>query len=155
MKKQLQLDEAQALKLYPNASDEFKQMLEDSFGKAFFSKKLIDRISTYEQVCEELGEDCLTIGSFKQFESHLRKKLLNQAKLLQIANLFNEDWKPNWGNKNQYKYYNWFKYENSRLVFGSCGSGSYVPTSGLVFFKDPETAVYIGKTFIDIYNELL
>lgn len=42
--KTLQIDEANARKLYPKATEAFKTMLEDSFGKDFFSQKITDRI---------------------------------------------------------------------------------------------------------------
>lgn len=45
--KNLQINEDKALKLYPNASAEFKQMLDDSFGKEFFSRKITDRVKTF------------------------------------------------------------------------------------------------------------
>lgn len=39
MKKSLQIDENKAFDLYQTATPEFKQMLEDSFGKEFSNAK--------------------------------------------------------------------------------------------------------------------
>ena len=46
MKKSLQIDENKAFDLYQTATPEFKQMLEDSFGKEFFKRKITDRVKS-------------------------------------------------------------------------------------------------------------
>ena len=57
MKKSLQIDENKAFDLYQTATPEFKQMLEDSFGKEFFKRKITDRVKSYEDACAILGID--------------------------------------------------------------------------------------------------
>ncbi len=41
----------------PTASPEFKQVLEDTFGREFFNRKITDRVKTYEDACAVLGID--------------------------------------------------------------------------------------------------
>ena len=64
MKKSLQIDENKAFDLYQTATPEFKQMLEDSFGKEFFKRKITDRVKSYEDACairseeRRVGKEC-------------------------------------------------------------------------------------------------
>lgn len=55
----LQISEKKAMELYNNGSDELKTVLEESFGKEFFQRKITDRIKTYEDACAELGINSL------------------------------------------------------------------------------------------------
>jgi hypothetical protein len=55
MKKTLELDNKTALRLYPKASSEFKELLEQNFGKAFFSQDITERIQSYQDICDELS----------------------------------------------------------------------------------------------------
>lgn len=57
----LKMDEQTARKNYSNADPVLKQILEQSFGKDFFSQKIIDRIKTLADACNELGKDINTL----------------------------------------------------------------------------------------------
>jgi hypothetical protein len=52
----LQIDKNKALKLYPNATPEFKEMLIDTFGEKFFSRNIIERLQTFQDACEITGK---------------------------------------------------------------------------------------------------
>jgi hypothetical protein len=146
--KALQIDEKNALKLYPSASNEFKQMLHDSFGEKFFQQKITDRVKTYGDACEVLGISSEIIGYDELSEDEVA-----YIKLKVVIKALNEGWKPNWDNSNEPKYYPWF-YMNKpgfRLdsVFGcydSSGVGSRL------CFQKQEVAEYAAKQFFDLYK---
>lgn len=103
-------------------------------------KSLFD-ITTYKQVCEELGEEEVTCP-YKMIK--------------QIEKLFNGTWKKDWSNRNQQKWYPWFEYKGSGLVFGGSDCCCYGSSDGQVgFYKDEATSTHIGKHFINIYKQII
>jgi hypothetical protein len=138
--KTLKLSEAKALELYKTASKEFKEILEESFGVEFFKPRtLFDVIKNYSDVCKQLCEP---------------EQSCPYQKLKQIERLFNGDWRKDWSNFNQYKYYPYFSLTGVGLVFDvsdfDCsGSGGRV-----AYFKDKQTSDFVGRTFVDIYRQL-
>lgn len=100
---------------------------------------LFSKINNYYDICENLREATESCP-YKQIK--------------QIEKLFNGSWKIDLTNPNQKKWYPYFVIKNSGLVFyySSYHSGSF---HGLVaFYKDEETANFVGKKFIDIYKRL-
>ena len=57
--KTLQLSEQKARELYRSGSKELKTVLEESFGKDFFSQDVTERVKTYLDACHELGREPL------------------------------------------------------------------------------------------------
>ena len=112
-------------------------------------------IDTYEKVCKQLGEKELTINDFNHLPEHLRHKNLIFSKLQQVGKLFNGDWKPNIIDRNQKKHYPYFEITaDGGLVYDA----SFYDYDGyyghVVYFKDEKIAMYIGKTFINLYKEI-
>lgn len=105
------------------------------------SETLFNKIKNYSDVCKELYE---------------KEETCPIKKIKQIERLFNSFWKKDWKNKNQEKWYPYFEYTSSGgLVFYS-SSYCYFSTYGPVaFYKDKETSDFVGKTFLDIYKEIL
>jgi len=127
-------------------------------GKA--SKLLLEvplehRIRDYKDICEELGEKELTLKHFRSIPVYLKVRLLARTQLEQIAKLVNREYKVDWKNKDQYKWYPYFEFAVGRgLVFRiSHGDGHYF--NGLVAFKDRPTSDFVGKTFTSIYEKLM
>ena len=154
--KVLQIEESNARRLYKTASTEFKQALEDTFGKEFFSAKITDRIKTYEDACEELDETpldekVLTDLGFTTDE-------INYRKIKTITKAFNEGWKADWNDSNQYKYYPWFKMSSGGFVFDGAGCGSSTADAGdasRLCFKSSELAKYAGEQFLQLYSDFI
>lgn len=111
-------------------------------------------ITTYEEVCEALKEKTLNniyLGSDNQINC---KKLLTLARLDQIQRLYNGDWKKDWSDNTTQIYYPFFMLINGKWEYKNYSSNdSY--SHGLIAFKDSETAKYVGKTFINIYQDIL
>lgn len=155
--KTLQIEESKARSIYKTASSELKVMLEDTFGKEFFSQKVTERIKTYEDACSELGitpidESVLLSNGFTKDEIAYRK-------IKTITEALNEGWKPNWNDENQKKWIPWF-YPNSSsgfvfldascyFSFAAAGNGSRL------CFKSDELAEYAGKQFVELYKEFI
>jgi len=155
MTKTLKIEELTAKKLYKTAAPELKEILEQSFGKEFFSEELTDIIKNYSDVCKKLNTKELTEKDFKQFGDDA-KKMLAFHQIKNIENLFNQGWIKDWSNKSQYKYYPYFEVLSCGVL--RCCRVSYVSVcflGSVAFFKDEKTAKFVGQTFIDIYKELM
>lgn len=155
--KTLQIEESKARSIYKTASPELKIMLEDTFGKEFFSQKVTERIKTYEDACSELGitpidESVLLSNGFTKDEIAYRK-------IKTITEALNEGWKPNWNNENQYKWTPYF-YPNSSsgFVFRYAVYSDSLADAGdglRLCFKSDELATYAGKQFTELYKEFI
>jgi|ERR1035437_1721844 hypothetical protein len=154
----LQIDKTNAKKLYPNATAEFKIMLEDTFGKQFFSQKAIDRIKTFKDACEDQGIDPGTAVPYPNPGNDHEEAVNGVAQIFIIAKSLNGDWKANFKNTSQYKYYPWFKDSGSGsgLSYFVCVRWRTDTACGVrLCYRDAETAEYAGKQFISIYNKFL
>lgn len=113
-------------------------------------------ITTYSQVCEKFEIREHTLEEFEGYRGHA-KKFFAFFKLKVIEKLFNGDWTADWNDTRQRKWYPYFYRDNSGgWVDGvfACVDGDYFG-SGVAYFRDEETAIYVGKTFKDIYLELI
>jgi len=158
MIKTIKIEENTAKKLYKTASDELRVILEENFGKDFFSTKITDRIKTWDDVCEELDIDD-TILPYKCPKNKQQISANAFIKIQYISQVLNEGWEPNFKNTNEYKYYPYFQYKSSHgggFVF-YCSYDHYV-CGGLGFgfyYKTRELSDYAGNQFLEIYKEYL
>lgn len=157
MKKTVLIEESEARKIYLTAaSPEFKQMLETSFGKAFFSMKVTDRIKTYEDACSELGEQPIDEKKLKEFG--FTNDEITYLKLKTITKALNEGWKCDWNDSNQSKYYPWFHLFSGGFVFYAAvcvDSGAFAGCASRLCFPTKEMAEYAGKQFLPLYSDFI
>lgn len=156
--KTLQISNEKALKLYPKASDEWKQILEESFGKEFFNQKITDRVKSVEDAIDILGEQPENIRMLLAYNGIDKDMIAAQTfiKLTLITRALNQDWKADWTNSNQTKWFPWFEHSASGFRFDdpACGRTSALTPSRLCFASS-ELAAYAGKQFIELYNQFL
>jgi hypothetical protein len=133
-----------------------QEMKEDKLIITFKDKpkgKIIDRIKTFEDACNELN-----MNPYIQFFASDSSDEVAYKKLKIIIQAINEGWKPNWNDSNERKWYPYFTARPSGFGFSNstydywhtgthCGSRLCIETK--------EKAEYIGKQFEDIYNEFL
>lgn len=146
--KNLQIDETNALKLYPSASSEFKTLLHDTFGEKFFQRKITDRVKTYDDACQVLGFDSVIYGYEEMSEDEIAYR-----KLKVIIKALNEGWTPDWNNSDEPKYYPWF-YMNKpgfRLLYVN-GYYTYSLVGSRLCFQKREVAEYAAAQFLDLYK---
>lgn len=147
--KTLKIEESRARQLYSNASIEFKAMLEDTFGKAFFSTDTRDYIKTLQDAINATGEE-LRINQEDTPDEVAYKKLKIIYKALNNDSKF-----PDYNNHNQYKYYPWVKPNPSGvgLSYGDyVYSRSVTVVGSRLVVGTSEEAEYIGKKFIKKYE---
>lgn len=148
----LKIEEKEATKIYgnPNVDPVFKMILEQTFGKDFFNRKITDRIKTFSDACEISGID----PNQDKFKNGSQDEIA-YAKLKIIIEVLNEGWKPDWNDENQYKNYPWF-YLNGSSGFRFDGVSYYYSASDVgsrLCFKSRELAEYATKQFISLYKD--
>ena len=150
--KTLQINENDAIKLFKTASPDLKKILVDTFGAAFFSGKITDRIKTYEDACTELG-------IVPMDEDHAKAMLsldeINYIKVKTVTQALNEGWVPDWTNGNENKWTPYFRLSGGAFVFHVTNYDYSFATAGdgsRLCFKSDELATYAGKQFIEIYK---
>jgi hypothetical protein len=154
--KTLQIDEKKALSLYSSASEEFKAMLEDSFGLKFFKKDIRDRVKSYEDACRELKLDPASLPDVSDCPDEDKEAMIAYYMLSIIARALNEGWKPDWLNSSEYKHYPWFDYDRSAsgFVFSHTNcAGTGTDFGSRLCFKTRDLAEYAGKQFCELYNK--
>lgn len=151
--KTLQINEKTARRLYKSATEEFKAILEDTFGADFFLEKITDRVKTYEDACGELGvepldeEGMLAVG--------FRRSEIAGRKLEVVVMALNEGWEPDWSNEEQRKWVPAFYIGEDDFLFDYVGfvtgraTASYASRFCL---RSKWLAEYAGKQFVDLYK---
>ncbi len=152
----LQISEKKAMELYNNGSDELKTVLEESFGKEFFQRKITDRIKTYEDACAELGINSL--DEAKLMELGLTKHDIAYQKLATIVKALNEGWVPDVCDYDAKRWYPWFKPNGSPSSFAFDGSFCDYATAAAgggsrLCLKSKELSDYCGEQFIGLWKE--
>ena len=156
--KTLQISEQKARELYKSGSGELRSILEESFGKDFFSQKITDRVKTYEDACRELSMNPLDEN--KLMKLGLTKHDIAYQKLVTIAKSLNEGWVPNVCDNSVYRWYPWFVTNGSPSSFAFYDSyyGSAYARAGSgsrLCFKNKELSEYCGKQFIELWKQFI
>lgn len=84
-----------------------------------------------------------------------RRSVKAYAAIIEIIEILNEGWKPNWLDSNQYKYYPTYRRAESSVFvyYGSYNWFFRASVGSFLCFKSPELAEYFGRTFIDLWND--
>jgi hypothetical protein len=126
------------------------------------------QIKTFEAACKVLGHDPeRVLPKVGHYPKTHQKALLATAKLIIINQALNfqdngkKDWKPDWTNYNEGKYYPWFDLEKGgnnptgfRLYGVRCEySDSYV--GARLLYRTRALAEYAAKQFESLYRDLM
>ena len=108
MKTEITINKDKLLAAYNGASDEQKQLLESMYGKdTFKSENVMDRIKTFEDACEELGEGHQYVKAYREWMriSYAEcKDITAYLKLRIICAALNDGWKPQF-TEDEYRWY--------------------------------------------------
>ena len=154
--KTLQIEDKEARKLFPVASPEMKAVLVSTFGADFFSVKITDRIKTYEDACAETGET--PVDESKMKAAGFTQDEIDYRKLKTVTKALVGDWKADWSDDDQKKWYPWFRLSPAGFVFAvtyfSC-SDAFASYASRLCFPSDELATYAGKQFIELYKSFI
>ena len=131
---------------------------------------ITSRVKSYADACKVLGIEPMDEEGMKAHG--FRPDEIARRQLETITEALNEGWKPNWADTDECKYYPWFYIEVSEVqtedgdTYGaraglSCANTNYAATyadanfGSRLCFHDCETARYAGRTFTDLYAQIL
>ena len=155
MEKQLKMDEATARRLYPTAAPEFKEMLEQNFGKYFFKK------DPYSEVCDYLGVSNDESGikvDIEGFNSDETESVINYAKAVRISKFYRKGRLPKKGER---RYYAWWYLDSSSPSGLRFDATSYdydvvdASSAAHLCFFTPEDAKDAALKFPEVYSGFL
>lgn len=115
MKEKISIQKENVLNAYKHASEEQKALLENMFGKDMFQpRNIIERVKTFEDACEVLGEGHHLVIQYKEIYDNFLyeggdgvKDIVAYLKLRIICAALNDGWKPKFDG-DEYRYYPWF-----------------------------------------------
>lgn len=111
MEEKISIRKENVLNAYKHASEEQKELLENMFGKEMFQPKDIkERVKTFENACEVLGEDHQYVKAYREWMriSYAEcKDITAYLKLRIICAALNEGWESKFDG-NECRYYPWF-----------------------------------------------
>lgn len=124
--------------------------------KSVTPKDITKRVKTYADACAVLGIEPINEEIFTKLG--FTKDEIAYRKLKTVIEALNEGWRPDWSNRNEYKYWNWFVYSTSSAGFGyayTTNAPAYTSTcvGSRLCFKTRELAAYAGRQFEDLYND--
>ena len=180
MKDKVSIKKEYVLNAYKHASEEQKALLESMFGKDMFKPKdIMERVKTFEDACEVLGEDHQYVKAYREWMRIYYaecKDITAYLKLRIICAALNEGWMPTFSD-GECRYYPWFyiytKEEYEKLnedekkkfrVVGRSNSSAYAHhassylgtrSGSQIAFKTRELSEYCAEQFIDIWAEFL
>lgn len=131
---------------------------------------ITNRVKSYADACKVLGIEPMDEDSMKA--QGFRPDEIARRQLETITEALNEGWKPNWEDTDEYKYYPYFYIEVNEVktedgdTFGAHAGLSFAGTFGAassthayfgsrLCFHNRETARYAGRTFTDLYAQIL
>ena len=154
--KTLQIDEQKARNRYKSASQEIKEILEDTFGREFFSDNIIDRIKSFEDACSELGIE--PMNEKQMIESGFTTDEIDYRKLKIITKAYNEGWIADYNDSSQEKWVPWFNFSPSGVRFDYSGydiSSAYAGLAARLCFENEAKSNAAGKTFTKLYAKFI
>ena len=111
MEEKISIQKENVLNAYKQASKEQKALLENMFGKDVFNPKdIIERVKTFEDACEVLGEEHQYVKAYREWMriSYADcKDITAYLKLRIICAALNDGWKPT-NSDGECRYYPWF-----------------------------------------------
>lgn len=112
-------------------------------------------ITSFEAACEYNGVDPV---EFEKKYSSLPKHIYAQLKLEEIVKAINGGEVQDYSDTNVWKHYPWFNSvgSSSGFSFGGVGCGyAYSVDVSRLLYKTEEGAEHGGRTFVDLYNDLI
>lgn len=183
---------------YEAADENGKKMLRALYPDVFnrpqkraeSNRPVTERVKTFDDACHELGETHPLVQHLNLFEHHLADHLdgmddvLAYLKMRIVVAALNEGWTPDWGSKDEYKWYPWFyilteeeyndldddakcrfvgRAYNIAVAYGglvysnaySVSSNSVTNYGARLAFKSKELAVYAGQQFGELWASFL
>lgn len=153
------IEDAQACVLYIAQGNECISIF-DYFVKEVEYEDVSTAIPSYEIAKNKLGS--VVVKVIPEVSEHYAKAFNALNKLFTIAEAWNkaDNFIPDFSNRNQYKYFPWFQYNDNDARFVYAITSATSATARTYFgprfcFKTEKRSEQFGKQFIDLWNDFL
>ena len=117
----------------------------------------MESIQTVEDACNATGMP--TTPEFSEVPEELRAYLKAVYEAVVITKALVGDWKPDWNDWQQRKWFPWFDMQSSgAFVFGDTYydySAANAGNASRLCFPTEELAEYAGRQFTDVYSRII
>lgn len=156
----LQLDGNDARKLFPTATQEFKEIFIDTWGEKFFLENIMERIKSYEDACEYFGLNPREQLPYRDTKIFRQEAANAFVQLDIIAESLRERVLLDWTDSSQKKWFPVFTNYSSGSGFRFLASyfdWSYTLACGgaRLCLDTKEKSDYFGTQFLSIWNKFL
>lgn len=140
MKKTVEITLETAKQMYNSGVDSLKQLALDNFTKEELEKI---KFPIWKEIYKNyLVNNCIEINGNENYTTQLQAL----SKLLYARDIYNGDWKPNWGNNYTYKHIIGFNKDKVQKSHRNI-------TQAVLAFKDEETRDAFYENFKDLIEE--
>ena len=120
MEERIDISKKDLLAAYDDADSNGKALLEKLYGKAIFAKDITERVKTFEDALEVLGEVHCFVSEYNTLVNSglihsLSPDLVAYLKLRIITAALNEGWEPQF-TVDEYRYYPWFDFYTQKEI---------------------------------------
>lgn len=120
MEERIDISKRDLLAAYDEADSDGKALLEKLYGKAIFAKDITERVKTFEDALEVLGEVHCFVSEYNTLVNSglihsLSPDLVAYLKLRIIVAALNEGWEPQF-TVDEYRYFPWFDFYTQKEI---------------------------------------
>lgn len=120
MEEIIDISKRDLLAAYDDADSDGKALLEKLYGKAIFAKDITERVKTFEDALEVLGEVHCFVSEYNTLVNSglihsLSPDLVAYLKLRIITAALNEGWEPQF-TVDEYRYFPWFDFYTQKEI---------------------------------------
>jgi hypothetical protein len=153
----IKLEKSTAIKLYPEAPDWFKKVLEETFTKEAFIKKDFNDFKTFEDLCQAIGTTEEEFNE-KWDPSDFDPSTIAFEKIKVCTRAYNQAWQHDTYNTNQKKWYPYFSVSSSGLGFSLsyyvCDS-THSSVGSRLCTDEREKAIFLLEQFPELWKHWL
>lgn len=118
--------------------------------------KTMESIKTVEDALNATGMP--VTPEFNEVPEEMRDYFKAVYEAVVITKAFVGDWKADWNDSNQRKWFPWFRMSSGGFVFTDTvydNSGASAGDASRLCFPSEEMAEYAGRTFTDVYSRII
>jgi hypothetical protein len=119
-------------------------------------KVTMESIKTIEDACNVTGMPATP--EFNEVPEELREYMKAVYEAVVVTKALVGDWKPDWNDRSQRKWFPWFEMSSGGFVFGDADcaySCAYAGSASRLCFQTDELARYAGRQFTDVYSRII
>lgn len=143
----LTISRENAIAAYDNTNDAGRKLLENLFGKEVFAKDITERVKTFEDACNVLGDDHPLVKEYcgvVNVDLDITQDLIAYLKLRIITAVLNEGWEPQF-TEDEWHYFPWFQFFTQKEIneMGASEKACVI----IISHASYNSSAYVGLTF--------